>query len=414
MMASDPPMTARSAPQVSALIPTRNAGPGFGDVLRALRGQKGLDGLEILVADSGSTDGTPELAAANGAGVIEIDPEEFNHGRVRNVLAERARGEILLLTVQDAVLAGRRAARNLADILAGESTLAAVSALQVAGSGADPYARFHVWSYGRDLAAAGILERPWHRRFRDRGEPDPNPVLESLRGATVDNVCAAIPRAVWEKFPFAEREFAEDLDFGVRARSAGHRARFTSRAVVGHHHNREAAYVFARSAIGGEAILELVPDAPMPPLADGVDALAGRLRSMIGELEAALTLAEESEAEGLVAFSAEVGRGLRAGLPPAPPTGELAVLNALLGGGAGPAAADESLRAKVIAVCEWQLLRQFTREDGGGLTAADARRFIGRLVASVLGWECARGILNEAEHPLAVGIHRRVRSQHDE
>jgi glycosyltransferase involved in cell wall biosynthesis len=63
-------MKARSTPQVSALIPTRNAGPGFGDVLRALREQKGLDGLEILVADSGSTDGTAELAATHGAEVI--------------------------------------------------------------------------------------------------------------------------------------------------------------------------------------------------------------------------------------------------------------------------------------------------------------------------------------------------------
>ena len=45
----------------------------------------------MLVVDSGSRDGSVEIARAHGARVIEIAPAEFGHGRTRNLAAEQRR-----------------------------------------------------------------------------------------------------------------------------------------------------------------------------------------------------------------------------------------------------------------------------------------------------------------------------------
>ena len=55
---------------VSVLIPTLNAAASLPATLADLRGQV----AEIIIADGGSTDGTPEIARANGAHVITAPP----------------------------------------------------------------------------------------------------------------------------------------------------------------------------------------------------------------------------------------------------------------------------------------------------------------------------------------------------
>ena len=72
---------------VSVVIPVKDAGPLFERVLEAVRAQ---GDVELLVIDSGSRDRSRELARAAGAELIEIAPEEFGHGRTRNLGAERA------------------------------------------------------------------------------------------------------------------------------------------------------------------------------------------------------------------------------------------------------------------------------------------------------------------------------------
>ena len=54
------------------------------------------------MVDSGSSDGSVAIARAAGADLIEIAPEEFGHGRTRNLGAERTSGELICFLTQDA------------------------------------------------------------------------------------------------------------------------------------------------------------------------------------------------------------------------------------------------------------------------------------------------------------------------
>src|SRR4029078_9322680 len=61
--------------------------------------------VEVVVVDSGSTDGSVDVARAAGAVVEEIDPAEVRHGRTRHLGVRLARGELVVFTSQDAVAA---------------------------------------------------------------------------------------------------------------------------------------------------------------------------------------------------------------------------------------------------------------------------------------------------------------------
>jgi glycosyltransferase involved in cell wall biosynthesis len=69
---------------VTVAIPVRDGGELLGRTLAALAGQTVAH--ELLVCDSGSHDGSPALARAHGARVLEIEPRGFSHGGTRNLL----------------------------------------------------------------------------------------------------------------------------------------------------------------------------------------------------------------------------------------------------------------------------------------------------------------------------------------
>jgi glycosyltransferase involved in cell wall biosynthesis len=63
---------------ISVLIPVRNGGDELTRCLDAIAAQQVDDEFEVLMVDSGSTDGTPEPARAHGAGARTRYPEWFD------------------------------------------------------------------------------------------------------------------------------------------------------------------------------------------------------------------------------------------------------------------------------------------------------------------------------------------------
>lgn len=103
-------------PRASVLIPVKNGGALLGQVLDAVLAQQAPWPFEVIVMDSGSADGSPELVRARGVRLESIPPAEFGHGRTRNALAALSRGDFLVFITQDAMPAHDR---WLASLVAG-------------------------------------------------------------------------------------------------------------------------------------------------------------------------------------------------------------------------------------------------------------------------------------------------------
>ena len=352
----------RSVPErVSVLIPTLDAGEAFERSLEAVWAQEGLGGLEIVVADSGSSDDTVEVARRAGARVESILRSEFNHGGTRNVLAGMADGDVLLTTVQDATLIGPTALLELVQVLRDDPRLAAISATQTAGEGADLFSAWHSWLH---------LERPGAQADR-----------------AVDNVCAAIRRSAWEQLRFRELDFGEDLDFGLRAHAAGWTTSFSTTPLAVHHHDRPADYALARAAAHRFCLASLLEDLERhPAAAPGLEPLLAAVPAVVGQLQAAFDrAAPEGTRISLARCLRRLSEGLRAETPAAEPTGELALL-CELGPGDGQAESPApALRDQVATSLEDPWLSQFALARLEPVEREAAEAFLARFTATWLG-----------------------------
>lgn len=90
--------TPDAPPALTIIIPTLNEAAALPGLLELLRAQEGIS-LELLVADGGSTDATPNLALAAGARLLTVTPP--GRGRQMNQAAAQARHPELLFLHAD-------------------------------------------------------------------------------------------------------------------------------------------------------------------------------------------------------------------------------------------------------------------------------------------------------------------------
>jgi rhamnosyltransferase len=217
---------------ISVLIPVKNGGDDLHRCLDAIARQQVDEEVEMLVADSGSTDGSRELALSTGARVLDVTAAEFQHGRTRNLAAEEARGDVLVFTSQDAHAADEHWLDRLHASLLADPTVAGVYGRQIPHEGSSPPEQFFLdFLYGL---------RPREQRVTDQDEL-------SMRTTLFSNVNSAIRRSVWVRFPFSEDAFfAEDQDWARRVLLAGYGLRYEPAAAVRHSHTYTVTTAFKR------------------------------------------------------------------------------------------------------------------------------------------------------------------------
>lgn len=256
---------------ISVLIPARNGGELLARCLETIYEQTIDEEFEVVIVDSGSTDGSVERARALGARVYEIPASEFHHGRTRNLLVSHARGEVVVFTSHDAVPDGTDWLEHLtAPLRRGDPGVGGVYGRQAAHADATPPERYFLdFLYGpspRVQSASSVDEL-------------------TMETTLFSNANSAMPRALLEKFPFADDVLiAEDQDWSRRVLLDGWKIVYEPRAVVRHSHAytiRSAFKRFFESGVAGSrTFLAGGPSAQRALRRKGVEYAVGELRWM--------------------------------------------------------------------------------------------------------------------------------------
>lgn len=255
----------------SVAIPVLNGGATFERVLAGVVDQRLPAGheLELVVCDSGSTDGSLESARRHGAQIVQIARGQFGHGRTRNLLLSRSSGTHVAFLTQDAVPEDRR---WLARLLSGFDLAADVGLV---------YGRY------RPRADAGAMVAheltAWFEGLMD----DDGPRIDRLgdcehtiptrdllgRRAFFTDANGCVLRAAWEQVPFRDVAYAEDQLLAVDMLRAGFAKVYVPDAVVEHSHAYSLSDWLRRSfdeARGLEEVYGWAPPVDPRTLALGV------------------------------------------------------------------------------------------------------------------------------------------------
>ncbi|HEX5853728.1 MAG TPA: glycosyltransferase [Solirubrobacteraceae bacterium] len=228
-------------PEVSVAIPVLNGGELFAGVLRALASQTVEH--ELLVCDSGSSDGSVELAREHGARVLEIPAESFSHGGTRNLLMDAARGAHVALLTQDSEPAEEHWLKRLLESFDAAGDVALAYGPYRARAHAPAPVRIELERWFASLAPDGATHV---ERLAAHERSLPAVELVGRRGFFSDaNAC--VSRVAWERVPFREVPYAEDRVLAIDMLRAGYAKAFVPAAATIHSHDYTAAQQLRRS-----------------------------------------------------------------------------------------------------------------------------------------------------------------------
>lgn len=233
-------MNSSLTPVPSVVIPVRNEAANIRACIDGVLAQT-VSVAEIIVVDSGSTDGTLDiLAQYPQVKVISIEPERFNHGAARNVGAKAAVSDWVILTVGDARAADDRWIEKL---LAGviDEHVVGVCGAQITPHerGANPVDWFRP-------ASEPETQR---YQFATANDFDKLSPLEKLHACSWDDVTALYHRATLLRFPFDDVMYAEDALWAAKVLRAGLALVYQPGARVNHYHLESEDFTFRRTIL---------------------------------------------------------------------------------------------------------------------------------------------------------------------
>jgi rhamnosyltransferase len=219
----------------SIIVLTKDAGGNLKPLLDRIFWQQFNGQYEVLVIDSGSVYGTLEIAQRFPVKITQIKPEEFHHGRTRNLGAQLSSGSTLVYITQDALPSGSSWLQNLFDNLK-DPKVAMVCGRQIAWPTTKPPERFF---YAYNF--------PDQRIEVKLGDPD-----YYRDNIFISNVNSAVRKDVWQQFRFSEKVFmAEDKEFAKRLLFAGWSIVYEPGATVYHAHDFSLRSAFQKGVDHG-------------------------------------------------------------------------------------------------------------------------------------------------------------------
>lgn len=223
--------------KASIVIRTYNEGKHIGALLKAIMDQEwNPEDREIVVVDSGSTDGTLQIAQCFPVRVVHIRKEDFSFGRSLNMGCAAATGEALVFVSGHCIPV---TGSWLGDL--------------VAPLGRDGV----VYTYGGQIGNG----ESYFSECQIFAKYFPPESRIPQDGYFCNNANSALLRSVWASRPFHEGLTGlEDMHLAKQLVGAGHRIGYVANAAVFHLHDETWAQIkrrFEREAI---ALQDIMPE----------------------------------------------------------------------------------------------------------------------------------------------------------
>lgn len=185
---------------------------------------------KLLVVDSSSTDGTPEMAAAMGAAVHTIPKSSFNHGLTREMARHLLGTDIVVMVTQDAYAAATTSIDTLVQpLLQGNASLAYARQLPKSVKPFEAFPRHFNYP-----------TRSHIRSLKDRK------AYGSYLHFFSNSFGAYLNSALDEIGGFPETLFAEDTVVCAKLLQKGHKVAYVAESLVYHSHSYSAMQEFQR------------------------------------------------------------------------------------------------------------------------------------------------------------------------
>ena len=226
------------AMKISILIRTKDEADSIGRTLHWLDIQL-IRPYEVIVVDSGSTDGTVEfLQRGDRVRLIQIPGQEFTYGRALNIGFDAAQGDIVVSLSAHAFPRDEYWLKNLTKHFDDP---------QVAGVYGSQLPHTHAWpSVRRDyLACYGL-------KLRVQQNPD------DAREHFFSNANASLRHNLWQRRPFDETlPYAEDRQWARCMLRLGYKIIYEPEAAVYHSHNEPLLRYYSRTRKEYEAYKQM-------------------------------------------------------------------------------------------------------------------------------------------------------------
>ena len=218
--------------KASVIILTKNAGSLFRKVLEAVINQETVWEFEVLVVDSGSTDGTVEyVKSRKEVRLHSIPARGFGHGKTRNLAISLTSGEYAVMLTHDALPTSKSWLTELVAAVAQSDDVAGAFGRHIAYPHDGPFlARDLQQHFDGFLQSSSIVRLDDEDRYqREEG------YRQFLHFFSDNNAC--LRRSVWEEIPYPEVDFAEDQLWAKNIIEVGYAKAYADKAVVYHSHS---------------------------------------------------------------------------------------------------------------------------------------------------------------------------------
>jgi rhamnosyltransferase len=210
----------------SIVIRAKNEAGAIGETLERVFAQVGTPDLEVIVVDSGSSDGTLDIARQFPVRLIEIPPRSFTYGRALNLGIAAARGEFVVALSAHSTPVDDRWLASLLDPFR-DPTIGAVYGRHRPRSNATKLELFGMW-------LSGVTSTEPRRQESDM---------------MFSNANGAFRRGLALQHPFDERlPGAEDLAWADWIERQGWAVYYQPLAAVYHSHGEPLSHLLRRMA----------------------------------------------------------------------------------------------------------------------------------------------------------------------